>query len=285
MKRDARRKTQNSGVTLVSLTPSFASSKDENPKIEPIPYYGAITDIIEKPSHFLQENVEVGQEEEEGDASENEELMEEYGDEEENALEEGGERQDVTLDDDGELIGPKDKVVSDLSYFLGTVARNPNFCPLIYTNFKGLTKDERERIWDFVNEKFIIPEKGKKAIFARINDAWRRYKNYIKRHYFLKYSTLRERMKHRPKHIPENQYRNLMVYWRNNIVQNISQKNAINRAKQKYIHCMGPTNFARIRAKLQEKKKGEDVSQAEMFIETRQSRKGKEVDKDTQIVI
>ncbi|KAJ1376824.1 putative transposase, Ptta/En/Spm, plant [Sesbania bispinosa] len=134
-------------------------------------------------------------------------------------------------------------------------------------------------------EKFIIPEKGKKAIFSRINDAWRRYKNYIKRNYFLKYSTLRERLKHRPKHIPENQYKHLMDYWRNNIVQNISHKNAINRAKQKYIHCMGPTNFARIRAKLKEKKNEEDVSQAEMFIETRQSRKGKEVDKDTQIVI
>ncbi|XP_020215197.1 uncharacterized protein LOC109799100 isoform X5 [Cajanus cajan] len=59
-------------------------------------------------------------------------------------------------------------------------------------------------------------------------------------------------------------------------VNNISQKNAINRAKQKYIHHMGPTNFARIRAKLQEKKNGKDVSQAEMSIETRQSRKGKE---------
>ncbi|KAJ1390449.1 putative transposase, Ptta/En/Spm, plant [Sesbania bispinosa] len=210
---------------------------------------------------FLQENVEFGQEEKEGDASENEEDMQEYGHEEENALEEG----------DGEING--------------TMARNPNFCPLIYTNFKGLTKDERERIWDFVNEKFIIPEKGKKAIFAHINDAWRRYKNYIKRNYFLKYSTLRERLKHRPKHIPKNQYRHLMVYWRNSIVQNISQKNAINMAKQKYIHRMGPTNFARIRAKLQEKKNGDDVSQAEMFIETRQSRKGKEVDKDTQIVI
>lgn len=46
-KRDARRKTQNSGVTLVSLTASFASSRDENPKTEPITYYGAINDIIE----------------------------------------------------------------------------------------------------------------------------------------------------------------------------------------------------------------------------------------------
>ncbi|XP_058741009.1 uncharacterized protein LOC131613346 [Vicia villosa] len=46
-KRDANRKTQNSGVTLVSLTSSFASSKDGNPRTEPITYYGAIVDIIE----------------------------------------------------------------------------------------------------------------------------------------------------------------------------------------------------------------------------------------------
>ncbi|KAK2363891.1 hypothetical protein QL285_088825 [Trifolium repens] len=47
IKRDARRKTQNSGVTLVSLTESFASSKDENPKTGLITFYGAINDIIE----------------------------------------------------------------------------------------------------------------------------------------------------------------------------------------------------------------------------------------------
>ena len=47
MKRESRRKTQNSGVTLVSLTPSFASSKDENPKTEAVTFYGAINDIIE----------------------------------------------------------------------------------------------------------------------------------------------------------------------------------------------------------------------------------------------
>ena len=33
--------------TLVSITTSSASSKDENPRIEPITYYGAIKDIIE----------------------------------------------------------------------------------------------------------------------------------------------------------------------------------------------------------------------------------------------
>lgn len=33
-------------------------------------------------------------------------------------------REEVVLDDDGEPIGPSDKTVSDLSYFLGTIARN-----------------------------------------------------------------------------------------------------------------------------------------------------------------
>ncbi|XP_075095301.1 uncharacterized protein LOC142173579 [Nicotiana tabacum] len=44
---DARRTTQNSGVTLVALTTSFASSKDKNPVDANLTYYGRIIDIIE----------------------------------------------------------------------------------------------------------------------------------------------------------------------------------------------------------------------------------------------
>ncbi|XP_058774236.1 uncharacterized protein LOC131648500 [Vicia villosa] len=45
--RDARRKTQNSGVTLAAITKSFSSTKDENPITQSITYYGMITEIIE----------------------------------------------------------------------------------------------------------------------------------------------------------------------------------------------------------------------------------------------
>ncbi|XP_073219652.1 uncharacterized protein [Cicer arietinum] len=44
---DARRKTQNSGVTLMAVTKSFASTKDENPIVQSIAYYGSITEIVE----------------------------------------------------------------------------------------------------------------------------------------------------------------------------------------------------------------------------------------------
>lgn len=46
-KRDAKRKTQNSGVTLTALTSSFASTKDHNPILDNLTYYGAISEIIE----------------------------------------------------------------------------------------------------------------------------------------------------------------------------------------------------------------------------------------------
>ena len=51
------------------------------------------------------------------------------------------ERVEVILDDQGEPIGPNDKIVSDLSLFLATIARNSDFCPLIYTNWKAIPKE------------------------------------------------------------------------------------------------------------------------------------------------
>jgi len=49
------------------------------------------------------------------------------------------------LDKDGEPVGLNDKVVFDLSYFFGTLARNSDLC-----NFKALLKDYKKRIWKYV---------------------------------------------------------------------------------------------------------------------------------------
>ncbi|XP_020963957.1 uncharacterized protein LOC107612268 [Arachis ipaensis] len=51
-------------------------------------------------------------------------------------------REEITLDIEGEAIGPTDEAVNNLSKFLGTVARNLDFCPLIYTNWKGIKDKE-----------------------------------------------------------------------------------------------------------------------------------------------
>lgn len=71
----------------------------------------------------------------------------------------------------------------------------------------------------FLQTKFNIPERGKKAVFSRINDAWRRHKYSIKRDHFLKYSSMKERLKNRPNSISKYHFKKLLMYWKDNHVQ------------------------------------------------------------------
>ncbi|RYR58453.1 hypothetical protein Ahy_A05g024236 [Arachis hypogaea] len=162
-------------------------------------------------------------------------------------------REEITLDNEGEVIGLTDEAVNNLSKFLGTVARNSDFCPLIYTNWKGIK--DKEAIWEYVQAKFIIPTEGKRIVLARINDNWRRYKTTIKQNHFLPYNCVNEMLKNRPKSIPESHFRKLIPYWRTEKVKAASKEN------------------------------NEPPTQAEMFVETRQSTKGKSLDEDTLDVI
>ncbi|XP_015970956.1 uncharacterized protein LOC107494433 [Arachis duranensis] len=119
-------------------------------------------------------------------------------------------------------------------------------------------------------------------VLAHINDKWRRYKTTIKQTNFLPYKCVNEMLKNCPKSIPESHFRKLIAYWRIEKAKKMFAQNKKNRAQQKFRHRKGPINFARIRARLEN---NEPSTQAEMFVETRQSTKEKSLDEDTLDVI
>ncbi|XP_057760455.1 uncharacterized protein LOC130980832 [Arachis stenosperma] len=122
----------------------------------------------------------------------------------------------------------------------------------------------------------------KLMVLARINDNWRRYKTIIKQTHFLPYKCVNEMLKNHLKTVPESHFRKLIAYWRIEKVKKMSAQNKKNRAQQKFRHRKGPINFARIRARLApSKENNEPLTQAEIFVETRQSTKGKSLDEDT----
>ncbi|XP_058774234.1 uncharacterized protein LOC131648499 [Vicia villosa] len=70
------------------------------------------------------------------------------------------------------------------------------------------------------------------------------------------------------------------------VADEVSQQNAKNVAQLKWRHRMGNKGFAVIREKMHESNEDkEPPTQAEMFIATRQSRKGKELDQETNTAI
>ncbi|XP_058722188.1 uncharacterized protein LOC131593824 [Vicia villosa] len=163
-------------------------------------------------------------------------------------------RQEITLNEEGQPIGPDDKTVSELSSFLGTLGRSSYFCPLTFTSWIALAKYWEEckidPVWDFVNEKYIVPKEGRKAVIAIVNDAWRRYKCLLKKNHFSKYKTMREQLKNRPQEVPEEDFKKLLEYWRDENTKEVSHQNAQNIAQLKWRHRMGNKGFAVIREKM-----------------------------------
>ncbi|RYR30945.1 hypothetical protein Ahy_B01g055734 [Arachis hypogaea] len=93
-------------------------------------------------------------------------------------------------------------------------------------------------------------------------------------------------IKNRPLEIPKVQFRKLIRYWSLPAIKAISAKNTENRSKQTCPHRMGSTNFGIVRKQLRDSKENsEEPSRAEVFIATRTSKKGKEIDAKTQTTI
>uniref|UniRef100_M1DQW6 Ubiquitin n=1 Tax=Solanum tuberosum TaxID=4113 RepID=M1DQW6_SOLTU len=60
---------------------------------------------------------------------------------------------------------------------------------------------------------------GKKWVMIGLRDAWRRHKQKIKENFFDKNSTLEDMLAKRPDGIPDNQFRQLIEYWKHPTVQ------------------------------------------------------------------
>ncbi|XP_058753535.1 uncharacterized protein LOC131626717 [Vicia villosa] len=164
------------------------------------------------------------------------------------------------------------------------------WCPQGLQKFQGLAYSTAVTVYlskyIFLQEKYNVPKEGRKAVFATVNDAWRRYKCSLKKKHFSKYKNLREQLKNRPQEVPEEDFRKLLEYWRDGKNQEVSHQNAQNIAQLKWRHRMGNKGFAVIREKMREcNEDKEPPTQAEMFIATRQSRKGKELDQETNTAI
>ncbi|XP_019234614.1 PREDICTED: uncharacterized protein LOC109215059 [Nicotiana attenuata] len=121
------------------------------------------------------------------------------------------EREEVTFDK-GQAVGPTDKRVSDLTNFIGTIARNPRFITLVHTSWHAVSKDIKQRMWEYVN--FLFPTEGEKWVMAGLRDAWRRHKRNIKKKHFNKNATVEDLLQNRPNEIPEVQFCQLLEYWK-----------------------------------------------------------------------
>ncbi|KAF3661717.1 putative dolichyl-diphosphooligosaccharide--protein glycosyltransferase subunit 4B-like [Capsicum annuum] len=109
-------------------------------------------------------------------------------------------------------VGPKDEAVSELSSFLGTLARKATLCPLDIFDRRHM--DTKQELWDYTKAKYDIPDAAKHWILERIRESWRKNKSDLKRDHYDPWENDEIQLKKRPKSVPECQFKELLVYWK-----------------------------------------------------------------------
>ncbi|WMV29400.1 hypothetical protein MTR67_022785, partial [Solanum verrucosum] len=120
------------------------------------------------------------------------------------------ERKLITLNRLNQLVGPTDEVVTELSSFLGTLARTATLCPFDIFDWRNM--DTKKDLWDYTKEKYIIPEVVKGWTLVTIREAWKRHRTDLKINYYDPYNNDEIQMAKKPGHIPKCQFRELLKY-------------------------------------------------------------------------
>ncbi|XP_047260204.1 uncharacterized protein LOC124893150 isoform X1 [Capsicum annuum] len=81
------------------------------------------------------------------------------------------EKQLITLNQNNQPVGPTDEAVSELSSFLGILARKATLCPFDIFDWRQM--DTKQNLWDYTKAKYEIPDVAKPWVLERIRESWR----------------------------------------------------------------------------------------------------------------
>ncbi|XP_021773732.1 uncharacterized protein LOC110737709 [Chenopodium quinoa] len=184
------------------------------------------------------------------------------------------ERQVIVLNSLGQPVGPTKEIVQEYKFFLGTMARDSELAPLNYFNFPSLPT--LDKIWNYVQEKYMVPDGGISWVMDAVNNCWRYHKCQIKKKHFYAYDNDALRWKNKPDTISNLQFRDLLLYWNTDEAKKISHNNKDNRLMLDDMHTLGRKSFAFLRHELrQQDPDKQKPSQAKVYKESRKRSSGR----------
>ncbi|GAB2284096.1 hypothetical protein Dimus_018569 [Dionaea muscipula] len=114
-------------------------------------------------------------------------------------------------------IGRDEQTDSDFVEFLGTLSRTSSLCPLTvdkWTDMDKVYKDAKEKMWDYVKKRWVVPNGAKKWVLQTIGVLWRNFKGRLKRDHYTPYETTKMRWKNRPEDVSDEDFKFLLKKWK-----------------------------------------------------------------------
>ncbi|GAB2292931.1 hypothetical protein Dimus_027158 [Dionaea muscipula] len=114
-------------------------------------------------------------------------------------------------------IGPDEQTVINFVEFFGTLSQTSSLCPLTvdkWTDMNKVYKDAKEKMWDYVKKRWVVPNGAKKWVLQTIDVLWRNFKNMLKRDHYTPYETTKMRWKNRPEDVSDEDFKFLLKKWK-----------------------------------------------------------------------
>ncbi|KAL8264362.1 hypothetical protein R6Q59_022492 [Mikania micrantha] len=186
-------------------------------------------------------------------------------------------REVIICNEFGQPVGPvtnEKDIVGRFSRFLGTIARNHSYAPLIHSSWHKVP--HKDKIWDYVLEKYDVPDAARKWVLMTIGHSYKVHKCRFKKQHFYQFKDDKTRWKNRPKSIPEGDFAQLLRLWNNTNVKKRCLRAKEIRMSQKNMHTAGPKSFARIRDEMKNDDPNKDFpTLTKMFEQTRKRIEGR----------
>ncbi|CAI9115158.1 OLC1v1015995C1 [Oldenlandia corymbosa var. corymbosa] len=156
---------------------------------------------------------------------------------------------------------PVDGECSILSYSLGSIARNCQYCPIGINDWRKI--ENKDEILNIVKLRFHVPRIAEKKILSSVGKKWRNWKNRSKAKYWYE-ASVEVLVDQRDARVTAIEWMKICTQWNSEAAKKISRRRKNARAKRVNDQKTGQTSFARVEHKMT-KENGRPPSRVELL--------------------
>ncbi|KAL6213606.1 hypothetical protein ACLB2K_013053 [Fragaria x ananassa] len=157
----------------------------------------------------------------------------------------------IESDDGGTPIG---KNAADMQSYIGVLARTT--IPIIFDDWRNVDDEPKEKIWEAIQEAYVIPQQCRRFVLKSASTKWREFKSTLTTHYVMPFKDSPEKLEN-----PPDDYRCIpKLHWSLFVEDRISEEfkelrevQSAKRKLNKYNHRMSRKGHAQSRVELAKK--------------------------------
>ncbi|PPS11217.1 hypothetical protein GOBAR_AA09424 [Gossypium barbadense] len=179
------------------------------------------------------------------------------------------ERVKVTRNSHGQPVGQEARL---LAGYLGIIARNANMLPINYEPWHNMPDSNKNQALSNIKDRFAL-EVSDAYIKKALGKKWRDNKSILKKEYFKKPISLKEKLQNVPLRMLRYQWEDAVRFWNLKKGEDRERIGTSSRQKQKFTHTAGSKSFACV-AQAAEASSGQKVGRLQLFDITHRKKDG-----------